>query len=49
MVSSCIILTLEGGFAQEPGKKNTVNRGDAVLVGRQKTMAWTLKKEYSNE
>ena len=45
MVSSCLTLTLEGRFAQEPGKKNVVNGGDAVLVGRQKTMAWTLKKK----
>ena len=46
MVSSCLTLTLEGRFAQEAGKKkNVVNGGDAVLVGRQKTMAWTLKKK----
>ena len=31
-------------------EKNAVSRGDAALVGRQKTMAWTLKKKkYSNE
>ena len=30
-------------------EKNAVSRGDAALVGRQKTMAWTLKKKkYSN-
>ena len=29
-------------------EKNAVSRGDAALVGRQKTMAWTLKKKKRN-